>query len=568
MMEGDVALALACGVAAFLVLRGRMLQGDIAAAILAGLYLCLGGAYSIYHPEWGVVKTLLHPAYLLSVSFAATWTCFIAYRVSPLHPLYKFPGPLLNRITELPVAYKAARLVRHTYLCELHEKYGPVVRIAPHAISINSKSAAYTIYKSAQCFNKTDAYDLHLKGEGLFFVKDRDRHAVRRRPWNRALSANAIKEYAEPLFWTARGFVDRLLKDTDEKGVADLVRVTTHWAFDTSGSPVSEHIVEHAFISSLQTLTTFGGSGTEMMSLLTSDDPAELAEKPRVALLSFDFFSHFPWLFHIMKHLPSAVFRQVEEFSLAQAERRLQAEKIHFRDIFSYWIEDAEHPNVDELATESLAAIIAATETVSSMTALVFYFILSNPPWVTRLTTELSNAFTPSTPLTPSTIDLLDALPVLTAVINEAFRLGAIFSGLARVVPKGGATIDGHYLPEGTAVSVPIYAQHVSEENFGSDPRVFDPQRWLEGKVDKGALMTFGAGAFGCVGQRLAYKQTRLILACMFLLLDVRPADSFDPKKFWAGVGNLRATVISEPLEVVGQRRENAGQCVVFPSAL
>ncbi|KAI0356915.1 cytochrome P450 [Trametes cingulata] len=547
-MEDDVRVALVCGIAAFLVLRGRMLQGDIAAAILAGLYLSLAGFYFTYRPEWSVIATLLHPAYLLVLSFATTWACFIAYRLSPLHPLYKFPGPLLNHVTELPLAYTAARLRRHVYLCELHEKYGPIVRIAPHAISINTKAAAYTIYKSAQCFNKTDAYDLHLKGEGLFFVKDRDRHAIRRRPWNKALSANAIKEYAEPLFRTARGFVDRLAKDTEEKGSVDLVRVTTHWAFDTS------------------TLTTFGGSGTEM-SLLDSDDPDELAEKPRVALLSFDFFSHFPWLFHIMKHLPSAVFRQVEEFSLAQAERRLQAEKIQFRDIFSYWIEDEEHPDVDELATESLAAIIAATETVSSMTALVFYFILSHPAWVSRLTDELLSTFTPHSPLTPSSIDTLDTLPVLTAVIQESFRLGAIFSGLPRVVPAGGAVVDGHWLPGGTAVSVPIYAQHLSEESWGSEPGRWDPGRWLEGRVDKGALLTFGAGAFGCVGQRLAYKQTRLILACMFLLLDVRPADSFDAEKFWAGVGNLRATVIREPLEVVARRRGGAGQRVVFPSA-
>lgn len=51
----------------------------------------------------------------------------------------------------------------------------------------------------------------------------------------------------------------------------------------------------------------------------------------------------------------------MEEFSLKQAERRLQAEKIQFKDVFSYWVEDAELPNVDELATDSLAAIIAGT---------------------------------------------------------------------------------------------------------------------------------------------------------------------------------------------------------------
>ncbi|KAI0372489.1 cytochrome P450 [Pilatotrama ljubarskyi] len=548
-MENDIAAALVAGMAAFVVLRGRMIQGDVAAALLAGLYLSLAGFFTLYRPEWNLLAILARPAYVLTTSFAATWTCFIAYRISPLHPLHKFPGPVLNRITELPLAYTAARLYRHRYLCELHDKYGPVVRIAPHHISINTKSAVHTIYRSAQCFNKTDAYDLHLKGEGVFFIKDRERHAVRRRPWNRALSAAAIKEYAEPLFRTTRAFVVRIAKDSGEKGVVDLGRCTTHWAFDTA------------------TLTTFGGNGT-VMSMLASDDPDDMAKKPMVALLSFEFFSHFPWLFHIMKHLPSAVFRQVEEFSLAQAEKRLHAEKIQFRDIFSYWIEDAEHVDVDELATESLAAIVAATETLSSMTTLVFYFILTNPHWHTSLRNELDATFTAHSPLSISSMDQLDDLLVLNAIIQEAFRMGGIFSGLARVVPAGGAVIEGQYFPEGTAVSVPIYAQHLSEENFGENTAVFNPERWMSGasKADKNALMTFGVGAFGCVGQRLAYKQTRLILACAFILLDVKLADGFDAAKFWAGVGNLRATVIKEPLPAVVQWRPETTSHIVFPS--
>lgn len=74
--------------------------------------------------------------------------------------------------------------------------YSPCL-VGPNSISINSKTAAYTIHKSAQCFNKTEAYDLHLKGEGLFFVKERDRHAVRRRPWNRAMSNEAYVRASE-----------------------------------------------------------------------------------------------------------------------------------------------------------------------------------------------------------------------------------------------------------------------------------------------------------------------------------------------------------------------------------
>lgn len=218
-----------------------------------------------------------------------------------------------------------------------------------------------------------------------------------------------------------------------------------------------------------------------------------------------------------------------------------------------------------------------ATETVSSMTSLVFFFILTNPPWHRALCTELRAAFPAHAPLdaSPASTDALDALPILTAVMHEAFRLGAVFSGLPRVVPPGGASIDGAHFPGGTVVSVPIYAQHLSADNFGADPAAFNPARWLAStgssdenvKADRGALLTFGAGPFNCVGQRLAYRQTRLVLACVFLLLDVDLADGFDKERWWTGVGNLRATVIREPLTVAARRRRAAGPGVVFPSA-
>ncbi len=211
------------------------------------------------------------------------------------------------------------------------------------------------------------------------------------------------------------------------------------------------------------------------------------------------------------------------------------------------------------------------------MTSLVFFFILSNPHWHRALCTELRAAFPAHAPLTASPVstDALDALPILTAVIHEAFRLGAVFAGLSRVVPPGGALIDGVLFPGGTVVSVPIYAQHLSAENFGAEPSAFNPARWLPSaesssenlKADRGALLTFGAGPFNCVGQRLAYKQTRLVLACVFLLLDVELGGGFDKDRWWAGVGNLRATVIREPLEVGARRRVASDPGLVLPSA-
>lgn len=50
------------------------------------------------------------------------------YRLSPLHPLYAFPGPRLSRISKLWGVWISWKGHQHVVLKSLHDKYGPFVR--------------------------------------------------------------------------------------------------------------------------------------------------------------------------------------------------------------------------------------------------------------------------------------------------------------------------------------------------------------------------------------------------------------------------------------------------------
>lgn len=67
----------------------------------------------------------------------------------------------------------------------------------------------------------------------------------------------------------------------------------------------------------------------------------------------------------------------------------------------------------------------------------------------------------------------LEALPFLNATIDEALRLyGAAPGSLPRIVPKGGAQLGGHFVPEGYTVGTQSYSLH-------RDPKLFsDPERY------------------------------------------------------------------------------------------
>ena len=92
----------------------------------------------------------------------------------------------------------------------------------------------------------------------------------------------------------------------------------------------------------------------------------------------------------------------------------------------------------------------------------------------------------------PTMVDVNDGVAVfsrvqdlkyLRACIDEALRLRpALPPGLPREVPKGGAQVAGHYLAEGTTVSVNAYTVHRDPGVF-ADPEAFKPERWLT--VDK-----------------------------------------------------------------------------------
>lgn len=106
--------------------------------------------YKQYEPN-GIISTLvllvfvpsvlaymLHAQFvdILSATvsvFTGFWTSVLAfvvtYRLSPWHPLARFPGPLNCRLSKFWMAYVTAQGRAPFYIRELHAAYGDVVRI-------------------------------------------------------------------------------------------------------------------------------------------------------------------------------------------------------------------------------------------------------------------------------------------------------------------------------------------------------------------------------------------------------------------------------------------------------
>jgi hypothetical protein len=72
-----------------------------------------------------------------SIAFALAFIIFLTalfgsislYRLSPLHPLAKYPGPTLCKLTKIWTAWISFGGRAYIYYKTLHDKYGPIVRI-------------------------------------------------------------------------------------------------------------------------------------------------------------------------------------------------------------------------------------------------------------------------------------------------------------------------------------------------------------------------------------------------------------------------------------------------------
>lgn len=83
-----------------------------------------------------------HEAVLLLVLALVTRVVYNVY----FHPLRKVPGPFLAKVTELWRTNKYAQGRWHEDIVDLHEQYGPVVRISPNEVSFIDQAALEQVY--------------------------------------------------------------------------------------------------------------------------------------------------------------------------------------------------------------------------------------------------------------------------------------------------------------------------------------------------------------------------------------------------------------------------------------
>jgi len=228
------------------------------------------------------------------------------------------------------------------------------------------------------------------------------------------------------------------------------------------------------------------------------------------------------------------------EHSRACANDRMKLEHEAKKDFF-YYLLNAKDPETGrgfttkELWGESNVLMIAGSDTTATALSSTLFHLCQNPEAMKKLQEEIRRAFYTADSIV-SGKELADC-HYLKACIDEAMRMAPPVPGLLPREIISTCTIDGHQIPEGTVVGVPIFTIHHNSEYYPS-PYTYRPERWLhddEEALQKAlsAFNPFSIGARGCIGKSVAYMELRLAIAKLVWGFDFKALPTEGKAELW-----------------------------------
>lgn len=168
-----------------------------------------------------------------------------------------------------------------------------------------------------------------------------------------------------------------------------------------------------------------------------------------------------------------------------------------------------------EIEGEGNLQILAGSDSTANALCSAIVHLAINPTSYIKLKLEIQSVLASGLvyPNVPITYEQAVKLPYLHAVIWEAMRMRfPVNYGHYKLVPPGGDTIKGIYLPGGTAIGHLALSMTRNEAVFGKDVHLFRPERLLEPEADTETRTMrfralddlFGGGRWTCSGKQVA----------------------------------------------------------------
>ncbi|KAF7169919.1 hypothetical protein CNMCM5623_002470 [Aspergillus felis] len=168
----------------------------------------------------------------------------------------------------------------------------------------------------------------------------------------------------------------------------------------------------------------------------------------------------------------------------------------------------------EQLEGEAVLQLVGGSDTTATAMRGVILHLATSPSAYNQLKAEIKEAISQGRASSPITLQEALKLPYLQAVIWEGFRMRTpVTWGHYKVVPPEGDTINGLFIPGGTAIGHNSLALARRKDIWGDDAAVFRPERWLECsaekkmEMDRAVEIVFGGGRWMCAGKPIAVME-------------------------------------------------------------
>ncbi|KAI1088434.1 benzoate 4-monooxygenase cytochrome P450 [Rostrohypoxylon terebratum] len=466
------------------------------------------------------IRAGILPCFLMLVGL---WASRIIYNLY-FHPLAKIPGPWIAAITDAPYCWWLLGGRQPFKMLELHNKYGPAVRIAPNEISFNTAQAWKDIYTHGHgrpIFVKGKFYDgacfaVEEFQRGISTIASERRpevHKQMKSQWASAFSERAIVEQEELIAVSA----DKLIRQVGTKGSKeegfDIPTLFEAMTFDVMG--------DLAF-----------GKPFGALDMETRHPQVSAAIGTLMMAIIIDVLNHYPTIAKGLVMLMHGKLKKImedvkmnEKLVYDLVKKRIET-KTDRKDFLTRVIQERD-PNAvsdKQIAAHSSDMVIAGSDTTATGLSSIVYFLLKNPSSLEKLKAEIRDTFDRYSQITYSSTM---KMKYLRAVIQEGLRiLPPVSVALPRDVPDEGAVVDGLFLPGGTHVGANPVATFLSSTNF-HDPFSWKPERWIDpdSRDNLESCLPFSLGPRVCIGRNVASLELHVTIAKLFWVYDLELAN-------------------------------------------
>jgi cytochrome P450 len=350
------------------------------------------------------------------------------------------------RAFRVPYVIAIHRGEMHRKLKQFHDKYGPIVRIAPNELSYADGAAWRDIYGNRpghQPFPRNPTWFKKRYPEEPHSIMgfDEEAHTKTRRAFANSFSEKSLRDQAPVIEGYLDIFMNQMRAPTSgrqwKEKVVDLNTWYNYLTFDISG--------DLSFGESFDCLKT--GKAHPWVEI------AQDFGKGLSLVASINQYPPIDKLLHYV--IPKSIRqRQIDHrnMSYAKAKKRLalDIERPDFVTPTKKYSDEKVPLSEAEWEINMMIIVFAGSETTASSLTAITRELVQHQGAMHRLTHEIRSAFGSESDITSATTG---NLPYLNAVINETLRLDPPTTiGVPRVVPRGGDTVCGRWVPGGVSI--------------------------------------------------------------------------------------------------------------------